>query len=169
MLSSPKQGRQHVILKLRKLAFGACAASWSCCVSLPKGEGGEFEGGLALSHCPFREAITEGTVDLVQLTRGPGFGSIWGSPRDLSGGAPRGSVSCVTILLYYSFGAAGVLHWGHSNASFPNATHRLAGHAAARRKPSARPPLVGASNHVKRCLADHRSATDTLRTLSSLR
>ena len=47
------------------------------------------------------------------------------------------------VLLYCSFGAAGVLHWGHSNASFPNATHRLAGHAAARRKPSARPPPRG--------------------------
>ena len=29
--------------------------------------------------------------------------------------------------------------------------------------------LVGASNHVKRCPADHRTATDTLRTLSSRR
>ena len=155
--------------------MGACAASWSCRVSLPKGEGGgSLRGGLALEHLcptpPFRAASPIGVVDLVQSPKGPGFGPIWGSPRDLSGDTPRGSNSSVTVLLYCNFGAAGVLHWGHSNASFPNATHRLAGHAAARRKPSARPPLVGASNHVKRCLADHRSATGgSLRTLSSLR
>ena len=114
-------------------------------------------------------AIPKGTVVFNLLFGCSIFDSLWGSPRgailesfwrhsgvhfgdilesilerkiDLSG--TERIVSNAGVLLYCSFGAAGVLHWGHSNASFPrNATHRLAGHAAARRKPSARPPSRG--------------------------
>ena len=122
-------------------------------------------------YCPKNRFVKTSRIS-TRTSKRAGLGwertRVSGTLAGLGWGAPRESNSCVYCCIAIS-GLPGFCTGGTRTLPFP--TQRIVSQVTPQRVANLLRALllVGASNHVKPCPADHRSATDTLRTLSSRR